>query len=101
MSPNNLANLLTKRHNIKVDQVSIGSTWQKGEPWMRVLRVLNIVLKFRNVLKHETFHEYLVQNCTVCTSKENPDPRPNHQESKDILFRFESKRVGASLSPKE
>ena len=171
----NLADLLTKRHNIKVDQVSIGSSWQEGEPWMKVdfkdmlltsyemlaldkhsqdeiltecfaepylpeyenieinfafenpsfcvaiggrdweeliidqirqgwrktLRVLNIVLKFKNVLKHETFHEYLVQNCTVCMSKEDPDPRLNHQESKDILFRFESKRVESSLSAKE
>ena len=171
----NLADLLTKRHSIRVDQVSIGSTWQEGEPWMKVdfndmgltsyemlsldkqsqeeiltecfsepnlpeyenveinfafenpgccaaiagrgwedlildpirlgwrktLRILNIVIKFIKVLKHETFHEQVDQTCTVCRNQERADPRLNHQESKDILFRFESKRVESSLSPKE
>ena len=32
----NLADLLTKDHDIKVEQVSIGSPWQAGEPWMKL-----------------------------------------------------------------
>ena len=171
----NLADLLTKRHDIKIDQVSIGSPWQEGEPWMKVdlkdmnlvsydmlsldkkaqdeiqtecfsepflpeyenieinmnyhipsfyaakvgrgweddiidpirlgwkrtLRVLNIVINFKNSLKHKTFHKSPVQGCMRCTRPEIPDPRLNHQESKDILFRVESKRVRRVLKPKE
>ena len=171
----NIADLLTKKHDLTVEQVSIGSTWQEGDPWMKLefknmplisydmlsldkksqdevqtecfsepflpesqeikinfvlnnpvfylavagrgwdelmidpirfgwqktLRILNIVLKFRSVLKHRTCHKYSVQECEICTPVKIPDPRNNHQESKNTLFRFESKRLSKSLGKKQ
>ena len=69
--------------------------------WQKTLRILNIVLKFRSVLKHRTCHKYSVQECEICEPVKIPDPRKNHQESKDTLFRFESKRLSKSLSKKQ
>jgi len=171
----NIADLLTKKHNLKIEQVSIGSPWQEGEPWMKLdfkdmplisydmlsidkklqdeiqtecfsepflpesqqieinfnldnpsvfsaaagkgweefiidpvrfgwqktLRILNIVLKFREVLKHKTTHKYSVQGCELCHPKKSRDPRNNHQESKDIMYRFETKRLKGTLSKKQ
>ena len=171
----NIADLLTKKHDLKVKQVSIGSPWQEGEPWMKLdfkdmplisydmlsidkksqdeiqtecfsepflpelqvieinfstndpsfflaaagkgweeimidpikfgwqktLRILNIVLKFREVLKHKTTHKYSVQGCEICHPEKSRDPRNNHQESKDIMYRFETKRLKDTLSKKQ
>ena len=170
----NLADLLTKDHDIKVEQVSIGSPWQDGEPWMKLdfkdmplstyemlsldkksqdeiqnecfsepflpesqdisinlvsspdpsgpkgarvwsefildpirlgwtktIRILNIVLKFKDVVKHKTFHGYSVVECRRCLDGERDDPRDNHQKSKDVLFKYESKIVLKTLSDKQ
>ena len=32
----NLADLLTKKHNLTVEDISTGSDWQTGLPWMRL-----------------------------------------------------------------
>ena len=170
----NLTDLLTKDHDIKVEQMSIGSPWQDGEPcmkldfkdmplsiyemlsldkksqeevqnecfselflpesqkisinfvpdpgpsgpkearvwsefiinpirlgWMKTIRILNIVLKFKDVVKHKTFHGYSVVECRRCLDVERNDPRDNHQKSKDILFKYESRVVLKTLSNKQ
>ena len=171
----NIADLLTKKHNLKIEQVSIGSPWQEGEPWMKLdfknmplvsydmlsldkksqdaiqiecfsepflpeskqievnftsdnpsifraaagegwgefiidpvkfgwqktIRILNIVLRFSSVLKHRTKHKYSVQECELCYPVKRPDPRNNHQESKDVMYRFETKRLKESLSKRQ
>ena len=171
----NLADLLTKDHDIKVEQVSIGSPWQDGEPWMKLdfkdmplitydmlsldkksqdefqgecfaepflpesqnisinmsnsgpvslgpkgarvwkefiidpvrlgwrktIRILNIVLKFKECIIHKTFHGYSVVDCRRCQETESKDPRDNHQKSKDILFKNESKLIAETLSSKQ
>ena len=33
---NNLANLLTKKHELSVESVSLNSAWQTGLPWMKL-----------------------------------------------------------------
>ena len=32
----NIADLLTKYHEISINDLSIGSLWQKGHPWMHL-----------------------------------------------------------------
>ena len=170
----NLTDLLTQDHDIKVEQVSIGSPWQDGEPcmkldfkdmplsiyemlsldkksqegvqnecfsefflpesqkisinfvpdpgpsgpkearvwsefiidpirlgWMKTIRILNIVLKFKDVVKNKTFHGYSVVECRRCLDVERKDPRDNNQKSKDILFKYESRVVLKTLSNKQ
>ena len=69
--------------------------------WHKTLRIMNIVSNFCNVLKHRTCHEYLLQGCEICTPMRTPDQRNNYQDSKEVLFRFESKWLGKSLSKKQ
>ena len=66
----------------------------------KTIRILNIVLKFKECITHKTFHGYSVVDCRRCQETERKDPRENHQKSKDILFKNESKLITETLSSK-
>ena len=62
----NLSDLLTKKHDLTVDDLSTGSKWQTGLPWMK-LRIediplapyqsLTITKEIEELIKEECFKE--------------------------------------------
>ena len=61
--------------------------------WKKTIRILNIVLKFKDTVKHKTFRGYSVVECQRC--------QDNHQKSKDILFKYESQIIVKTISSKQ
>ena len=59
--------------------------------WKKTIRILNIVLKFKDTVKHKTFRGYSVVECQRS--------QDNHQ--KDILFKYESQIIGKTISSKK
>ena len=54
---------------------------------------MNIVLKFKDTVKHKTFHGYSVVQCKRC--------QDNHQKSKDISFKYESQIIVKTIPSKQ
>ena len=61
--------------------------------WKKTIRILNIVLKFKDTVQHKTFRGYSVVECQRC--------QDNHQKSKDILFKYESQIIVKTISSKQ
>ena len=82
----NLADLLTKDHDIKVEQVSIGSPLQDGEPWMKLdfkdmplitYDMISLDIKSQDEIQFECFAEPFLpetQNISINLLNSGPDP---------------------------
>ena len=59
----NLADLLTKEHEIKVENVSKGSEWQDGLPWMKIdLEKMNLI-SYENLSVEKKLQEKIQEEC--------------------------------------
>ena len=75
----NIADLLTKKHDLKVEQVSIGSSWQEGEPRMK-LEFMNMPLISYDMLSIDKKSQDEIQ--TECFS----EPFLPKSQEIDIIF---------------
>ena len=67
--------------------------------WLKSIRVLNNVLEFILRLKHRTFHTVQEDTCIICEPEgRDRDRRNNTENSKHILYKYETQVVKSTLS---
>ena len=59
----NLSDLLTKKHDLTIEDLSIGSTWQTGHPWMRLETVDMPLFPYQSLSITKDVEELIEEKC--------------------------------------
>ena len=69
----NLSDLLTKKHDLTVEDLSTGSNWQSGYPWMKLETVDMPLFPFQSLTISQDVEELIEEECFKDIS---PPPEP-------------------------
>ena len=59
----NLADLLTKQHELSVQAVTLNSEWQTGLPWMRLDTEIMPLLEYHQLTVEKTIKAKIMAEC--------------------------------------
>ena len=86
----NLADLLTKRHELSINDLSAGSVWQTGYPWMKLETMDMPLFPYQSLTIPKDVEELIEEECFKEVS---PPPEPVTPE-----MEFQGLGVGVNCS---